>query len=160
VASTELWSLPLNGNAQALAYLRTPAVQRDGQFSPDGRWVAYQSNQAGRDEIYLQAFPVPGERIQVSSGGGQQVRWSGVGSELFFIGADRQLMSMRVTFSPNGSVALGPSVPLFRTDFENNFQARQQYVVSKDGQRFLVNMPTDTVDLPTISVILNWKPRP
>ena len=88
---------------------------------------------------------MPGERIPVSSGGGQQVRWSAVGPELLFIGADRQLMSVRVTFSPKGSVALGPSVPLFRIDFENNFQARQQYIVSKDGQLFIVNMPTDTV---------------
>ena len=63
----------------------------------------------------------------MSSGGGQQVRWSAVGSELFFIGADHQLMSVRVTFTSNGRVTLGPSVPLFRTDFENNFQARQQY---------------------------------
>jgi Tol biopolymer transport system component len=160
VAGAELWTLTLNGNSQPLPYLRNPAFYRDAEFSPDSRWVAYHSNQSGHDEIYLQAFPVPGERIQVSSGGGQQVRWSGAGSELFFIGADRQLMSVRVTFSPNGSVALGPTVPLFRTDFENNFQARQQYVVSKDGQRFLVNMPTDTVDPPSISLILNWKARP
>jgi eukaryotic-like serine/threonine-protein kinase len=160
VPGSELWSRSLAGDSQALPFVRNPAIQRDGQFSPDGRWVAYQSNQSGRDEIYLQAFPAPGERIQVSSGGGQQVRWSAAGPELFFIGADRQLMSMRVTFSPNGRPTLGASVPLFRTDFENNFQARQQYLVSKDGQRFLVNMPTDTVDLPTISVILNWKARP
>jgi len=69
-------------------------------------------------------------------------------------------MSARVTFTSNGRVALAPSVPLFRTDFENNFQARQQYVVSKDGQRFLVNMPTDTADPTSLSVILNWKARP
>jgi eukaryotic-like serine/threonine-protein kinase len=160
VPALDFWSLSLIGDAQPVAFLRSAAIQRDGQFSPDGRWVAYQSNESGRDEIYLHAFPVPGERIQVSSGGGQQVRWSAVGPELFFIGADHQLVSVRVTFSPNGSVMLGPSAPLFRTDFENNVQARQQYVVSKDGQRFLVNMPTDTVDLPTISVILNWKARP
>lgn len=160
VPNSELWSVSLAGNAQPLAFLRGAAIQRDGQFSPDGRWVAYQSNQSGKDEIYLQAFPVPGERIPVSSGGGQQARWSAAGPELFFIGADHQLMSVQVTFTPNGRVTLGPSIPLFRTDFENNFQARQQYAVTKDGQRFLVNMPTDIVDPPSISLILNWQARP
>lgn len=62
-----------------------------------------------------------------------------------------------MTVTANGTVALGPPVPLFRTEFENNFQARQQYVVSADGQRFLINAPTDAIDPPSITLILNWK---
>jgi hypothetical protein len=65
-----------------------------------------------------------------------------------------------VTFGTNGAVALGPAVPLFRTEFENNFQARQQYVLSPDGQRFLINAPTQAIDPPSITVILNWKGKP
>ncbi len=139
---------------------QTAFHERDGQFSPDGKWVAYQSNEAGHFEIYLQPFPGPGGRIQVSSSGGQQVRWARDGSELFYVAADQRLTSVRVTFGANGKVALGAPVPLFRTEFDSGFLARQQYVVSLDGQRFLFNAATDVVEPPSITLILNWKGTP
>jgi hypothetical protein len=150
----------LAGDRTPHPFVQSPFQERDGQFSPDGKWVAYQSNESGHFEIYLQPFPGPGERIQVSEGGGQQVRWGKRSKELFFIAADQRLMSVPVTFAANGAAALGRPVPLFRTEFDSNFQARQQYVVAADGQRFLINASTDLLDPPAITVILNWKGSP
>ena len=139
--------------------MQTAFHERDGQFSPDGKWVAYQSNEAGHYEIYLQPFPGPGGRIQVSSSGGQHVRWAREnGPELFYIAANQRLTSVRVTFGANGKLVLGTPVPLFRAEFDSSFLTRQQYVVSPDsGQRFLFNAATDVVEPPSITLILNWK---
>jgi len=159
-APPDLWYMSLVGDPTPRSFVETPFEERDGQFSPDGKWVAYQSNEPGHNEIYLQPFPGPGDRIQVSSGGGQQVRWAPSGAELFYVAADQRLTSIPVTFAANGAATLGHAVPLFRTAFDNAFQTRQQYVVSADGQRFLVNAPTDAIDPPSTTVILNWKGKP
>ena len=79
--STDLWYVPLGADRTPHPFVATQPIERDGQFSPDGKWVAYQSNEAGHSEIYLQPFPGPGARIQVSAGGGQHVRWARTGSE-------------------------------------------------------------------------------
>jgi len=158
--STDLWYMPLGADRTPHPFVQSPFQDRDGQFSPDGKWVAYQSNEAGHFEIYLQPFPGPGERIQVSAGGGQQVRWARNGSELFYIAADQRLTSVRVTFGANGKLVLGTPVALFRTESDSQFWTRQQYVVSPDGQRFLINAATDAIDPPSITLILNWKGKP
>ena len=160
VRSTDLWYVPLGADRTPHPFVQTAFQERDGQFSPDGKWVAYQSNDAGHFEIYLQPFPGPGDRIQVSAGGGQQVRWARNGSELFYIAADQRLTSVRVTFGANGKLVLGAPFPLFRTEFDTSFMTRQQYVVSPDGQRFLINAATDAIDPPSITLILNWKATP
>ncbi len=158
--STDLWYVRLGADRTSHPFVQTAFHERDGQFSPDGKWVAYQSNEAGHYEIYLRPFPGPGDRIQVSAGGGQQARWARNGSELFYIAADQRLTSVRVTFGASGKLVLGTPVPLFRTEFDSSFMARQQYVVSPDGQRFLINAATDAIDPPSINLILNWKGRP
>ena len=160
--SVDLWYVSLGADRTPHPFVQTAFQERDGQFSPDGKWVAYQSNDAGHYEIYLQPFPGPGDRIQVSTGGGQQVRWvrNGSESELFYIAADQRLTSVRVTVGANGKLALGPSVPLFRMEFDSSSMTRQQYVVSPDGQRFLINAATDAIEPPSITLILNWKARP
>ena len=157
--STDIWYVALGADRTPHPFVQTAFQERDGQFSPDGKWVAYQSNDAGHFEIYLQPFPGPGERIQVSAGGGQQVRWSQTGSELFYIAADQRLTSVRATFRANGTVVLATPVPLFKTDIDGSFLTRQQYVVSPDAQRFLINTPTDAIDPPSITLLLNWHGR-
>jgi len=159
-SSTGIWYVPLAGDRKPRPFVQTTYQERDGQFSPDGKWVAYQSNEPGHWEIYLRPFPGPGDRIQVSAAGGQQVRWAKSGSELFYVGADQRLTSVRVTFGASGKPVLGTPVPLFRTEFDTSFLTRQQYVVSPDGQRFLMNAATDAIDPPSITLILNWKGRP
>jgi Tol biopolymer transport system component len=159
-SSTDLWYVPLGADRTPHSFVQTSFFERDGQFSPDGKWVAYQSNDVGHFEIYLQPFPGPGDRIQVSAGGGQHVRWARNGSELFYIDADQRLTSVRVTFAANGTLVRGTPVPLFRTELDSSFLTRQQYVVSPDGQRFLINAATDAIDPPSITLILNWKGTP
>ena len=158
--SVDLWYVSLGADRTPHPFVQTPFQERNGQFSPDGKWVAYESNDSGHFEIYLQPFPGPGDRIQVSTGGGQQVRWARSGSELFYVGADQRLTSVRVTFGASGKLVLGTPLPLFRTEFDSSFMTRQQYVVSPDGQRFLMNAATDAIDPPSITLILNWKGRP
>jgi dipeptidyl aminopeptidase/acylaminoacyl peptidase len=158
--SVDLWYVSLGADRTPHPFAQTAFQERDGQFSHDGKWVAYQSNDAGHWEIYLRPFPGPGERIQVSATGGQQVRWARNGSELFYIAADQRLTSVRVTSGTNGKLALGPRLPLFPTELDGSFGTRQQYVVSPDGQKFLMNAATDAIDPPSITVILNWKGRP
>jgi Tol biopolymer transport system component len=156
--STDLYYLALQGTPTPQAFVQTPAQERDGQFSPDGKWVAYQSNETGHFEIYLRPFPGPGDRIQVSTGGGHQVRWSRTSGELFYISGDQRLTSVRVTAAAAGPPVLGPPVPLFPVEFDGGFLSRQPYVVSADGQRFLVNAATDAVEPQAITMILNWRP--
>jgi hypothetical protein len=124
-----------------------------GQFSPDGKWVAYQSDESGRNEIYLKPFPGPGERIQLSPGGGTQVRWGQRSAEVFYIAADQRLSAVPVRIAANGALSLGSPKPLFQVSAIR--QLGLQYVVSADGQRFLLN--TQTADPPSITMILNWK---
>ena len=155
--TTDLWYVALGADRTPHPFVQTAFQERDGQFSRDGKWIAYQSSEAGHFEIYLLPFPGPGERIPVSAGGGQQVRWARDGSELFYIAADQQLTSVHVTFGANGKPVLGKAVPLFRTELDSGFLTRQQYVVSPDGQRFLMNAATDANDPASITLILNWK---
>ncbi len=156
----DLMFVSLVGDRTPHPFVQTMFDERDGQFSPDGKWVAYQSNESGRYEVYLQPFPGPGDRIQVSAGGGQQVRWGHQGSELFYVAVDQRLTSVPLAFAANGAVNLGRPVPLFRTEFDTNLLARQQYVVSVDGQRLLVNAPTDAINPLSITLILNWNGQP
>jgi hypothetical protein len=99
----------------------------------------------------------------VSTAGGEQVRWARKGSELFYIDGDRRLTAVSIKTSPDGgSAEIGARVPLFQTTFDaTTYQReRQQYAVSPDGQRFLMNVPTDIREPSSIVVILNWKGNP
>jgi Tol biopolymer transport system component len=155
--SSEIWSLPLTGDRSPRVFVKSSAFHaRDGQFSPDGKWVAYQSDESGRNEIYVQPFPGPGERIQLSPGGGTQVRWGQRSAEVFYIAADQRLNAVPARIAANGGLSLGSPKPLFQVSAIR--QLGLQYVVSADGQRFLLN--TQTADPPSITMILNWKGKP
>jgi len=155
----DLWALPLVGERKPFPVVQTVFEERDGQFSPDGKWVAYQSNESGRVEIYVRPFPDPGPSQQVSPNGGAQVRWARDGRELFYIGLDGRLMAVPVLMG-SGKLETGTPAPLFATHVGGALQAtiRQQYMVSPDGQRFLMNNVQETT-LP-ITVIVNWTPKP
>jgi Tol biopolymer transport system component len=153
----------MDGNRKPFPVIETSFDERDGQFSPDGRWVAYESNESGRFEIYVQPFPGPGGKWQMSTNGGAQVRWRRDGKELFYIGLDGRLMAAPFRVGSSGQ-AVEPVTPvsLFATRIPGGaLQAgfKQQYVVSPDGQRFLINSLT-AAPASTITLILNWKPRP
>jgi dipeptidyl aminopeptidase/acylaminoacyl peptidase len=154
--SSDIWSLQLTGDRTPREFVKSSFHARDGQFSPDGKWVAYQSDESGRNEIYVRPFPGPGEQIQLSPGGGTQVRWGQRSAEVFYIAADQRLNAVPVRIAANDTLSLGSPKPLFQVSA--NRQLGLQYVVSADGQRFLLN--TQTADPPAITMILNWKGKP
>src|SRR5262249_38940792 len=82
----DLWVLPLFGDRKPFPFLQTPFAESGGRFSPDGKWVAYQSNESGRSEVYVQPFPGPGAKFQISTDGGANPLWRRDGKELFFLG--------------------------------------------------------------------------
>jgi eukaryotic-like serine/threonine-protein kinase len=155
----DLWALPMNGEPKPFTVVQTAFDETDGQFAPDGKWIAYQSNESGRFEVYVQSFPGPGRRFQMSTTGGAQVRWRHDGKELFYIALDGRLMAVPIQFGPNEAIEIGPPVPLFATHVGGALQIpnTQQYMVSPDGQRFLMNTTSDEAAAP-ITVLLNWKP--
>ena len=129
---------------------------RNAQFSPDGRWVAYASNETGRMEIYVSAFPSVNGKWQVSSAGGQEPRWRQDGSELFYLSAEGKMMAVAVT--AGASFEAGPPVPLFQTHRRQPVSAQDffSYDLSGDGQRFLIATRADKADSAPLTVLLNW----
>jgi hypothetical protein len=120
--------------------------------------VAYQSNESGRFEVYVQPFPGPGGKWQVSTAGGTDARWRPDGKELFFLAPDAKLMAVSVRASDSTFEAGSPAA-LFqtRTVVGGNANLTPQYAVSRDG-RFLLNVPDDTSTAAPITLILNWNP--
>jgi serine/threonine protein kinase/Tol biopolymer transport system component len=159
----DLWALPFGGERTPFPVVQTNFEERDGQFAPDGRWVAYQSNESGRVEVYVQPFPHQGGKWQISSAGGAQVRWRRDGKELFYIALDGRLMAVSTrTAAHSETFDAGAPVPLFRTRLGGAVQAinRQQYIVSADGQRFLMNTLTEESGTSPLMVVLNWNAKP
>jgi Tol biopolymer transport system component len=159
----DLWALPLDGDRKPVPVIQTNFDEDLPQFSPDGKWIAYQSNGSGRFEIYIQPFPGPGEQAQVSTTGGAQVRWHRDGTELFYIALDGRLMAVPLHLGSNTqTLEAGSPIPLFTTRAGGAllFPFKHQYVVSSDGQRFLMNTLTDEAAIAPITVILNWKANP
>jgi hypothetical protein len=140
------------------AVAQTPATEMNGQFSPDGAWIAYESDESGRYEIYVQPFDRQGARQRVSIDGGRQVRWNPDGTELFYIVPDGRLMAVPLTASAgDGPEEFGAPVPLFHVRVVAGDPAYHQYIVSRDGQRFLVNLITDASP-GVVGAIVNWAP--
>ena len=160
----DLWVLPFFGDKKQFPFLKTPFEERNGQFSPDGKWIAYQSNESGRFEIYIQPFPGPGGKFQISTDGGAQPRWNKNGKEIFYVSLDSKMMVAPVKLSQDGqSLETSAPVTLFPVRIAEGTLpgvARQQYAVSSDGQRFLVNLAADEGAASPITLIYNWKPKP
>src|SRR3989475_1972864 len=156
----DLWALPMSGtDRKPIEVVRTPFEELNGQFSPDARWVAYETNESGRFEIVVQPFPVPTGKWQVSTGGGIQPRWRADGKELYFIAPDGKLMAASIT-AAGATFSTGTPVPLFPVGLVPGLGANnQQYAVSRDG-RFLINQRVETSTTAPITLLLNWKPEP
>jgi hypothetical protein len=148
----------LQGDRKPIPVANSPFSENNGQFSPDGRWVAYQSNESGRFEIYVVPFPLGAGKWQVSTGGGIAPRWRHDGKELFFISPDGQMMAATVSGSGTAFEA-APPVSLFKTRMTGGFNnfGKQQYAVSADG-RFLINAVANDAGNVPITLIMNWKP--
>jgi Tol biopolymer transport system component len=132
-------------------------VERHGQFSPNGRWIAYTSDESGRNEIYAAPFPGPGGKQQISTSGGRQPRWRGDGKEIFYLDRDNKLVSVAVN-SQGASLVVGAARPLFevRSWTEDSLGFGYVYDVTADGQRFLVNTVLEQKASAPITLVVNW----
>jgi Tol biopolymer transport system component len=158
----DVWVLPLQGERKPFPFVNTRFDEREGQFSPDGHWVAYQSDESGRLEVYVRPFLRPSTTMSVSTGGGVQPRWRGDGRELFYIAPDGDLMAASVAVGRNGEdLKIGKPTSLFHTRIAGGTTAalggylKHEYVVAPDGQRFLINTAESAATAP-ITVVLNW----
>jgi Tol biopolymer transport system component len=157
----DIWVTTLAPNAQAAEVVATAANEELPQFSPDGKWIAYQSDKTGSDEIYVRPFPGPGADTRVSAAGGIQARWNPQGKELFYIAADDRMMAVPVTLGPGlSTIDIGKPEPLFPTEIGSTVRLkyRHQYAVTPDGQSFLLNSAIMDSTTAPIILVLNWKP--
>jgi hypothetical protein len=150
-----VWVLPFAGDRKPYPFLQTPFDERRAQFAPDGRWIAYQSNESGRHEVYVAPFPGPGGKRRVSPTGGGSPRWRRDGNELFYVGPDGKLMAATVQ-SRGSEFEVGDVRALFSPRIRDQTNGIP-YDVTPDGQRFLVNTFVESTRTPTsIELIVNW----
>jgi len=151
---SNVWILPLFGERKPFAFADSPFIETSAVFSPDGRWIAYTSNEGGQSDVYVQPFPRPGAKSQVSRNGGSHPVWRADGRELFYLGPDGTMMS--VLIGAGHSFDAGLPRALFHASVWS-LTYNQVYAVTKDGQRFLVNAtpPKSSVAAP-LTVVLNW----
>jgi Tol biopolymer transport system component len=146
----DIWVLPVEGEPKPVPFLKTAFNEYNGRFSPDGRWVAYTSDESGRAEIYISPFPGAGGKRLVSLAGGDQARWRADGKELFYLAPDGQLMAGEVRIKGT-DLEIGTVRPLFGPLLPIG------YDVSSDGQRFLAVLPEERAAAPDpLTVVMNW----
>jgi Tol biopolymer transport system component len=152
----ELWALPVGGSDKPFPFIKTTFGVSQGQFSPDGRWVAYASNESGKWEIAVAPFPGPGGNWKVSTAGGTEPRWRRDGKELYYLAPDGKLMAVDV--NAGATFEAGVAKPLFPIRRREPISAADlfSYDVSADGQRFLVNTDTGEVTAAPLTAIVNW----
>jgi dipeptidyl aminopeptidase/acylaminoacyl peptidase len=154
----DIWALPI-GREESFPLIQSPSEDLNPQFSPDGRWIAYQSDESARHEVYVRPFRRPGPPVPISTDGGTQPRWRRDGRELFYLGLDRRLMAVPMAVSSNDRpIDVGVPTPLFQTRIDGTGISQREYEVSSDGQRFLIDNPVEE-ELAPIIVIQNWRAR-
>ena len=151
---TDLWVLPLSGDRKPFPFLQTEFNESRGHFSPDGSWIAYQSDESGRDEVYVASFPGPGGKRQISTAGGTFPRWRSDGKEIFYLAPDNKLMAAEVK-GQGVNLEVGAARVLFDVR-PGNPTSGYQYDFNSDGQRFLVNTSMDQKVSSPITVVINW----
>jgi Tol biopolymer transport system component len=151
----DLWILPdplgPPGTAKPYSLLQSQFNEQNAQFSPDGHWIAYQSNETGHPEIYVVPFPGPGGKRQISTSSGQLPRWRADGKEIFYVALDQKLMAAEFT-TKDGEIQTGEVRPLFGPLL---IGFGYQYDVSADGQRILAVTPRSNGSAP-LTIVQNW----
>ena len=150
-----LWALPLFGDRKPFPFVQSNFLAVSAVFSPNGRYVAYMSGETGSYEIYVQTFPQQTGKWQISTAGGLQPEWSRDGKELFYLARDSRLMAVDVNTTA-ATLEAGIPKPLFQTQLDSTYRGRNFYVVSPDGQRFLLLEPVNDAASPPITVVVNW----
>jgi Tol biopolymer transport system component len=156
VGMADIWAVALAEPDKPFPLVQSPFLDTTGVFSPDGRWVAYVSQQTGRFEVYVTAFPGGGARYQVSGSGGIQPAWSADGKTLYFVTLDRELMAVDVD---GRGARFEIKVPrsLFRVNLFVGPRIASAYAVTADGKRVLVNSAGDAAE-PRVALVADWTP--
>ena len=148
---TSIWVLPMFGDHKAYALISNDFNNTYSMFSPDGHWVAYDSNESGRDEIYAVAFPNPTARFQISTGGGANVQWRADGKELYYTDSDNKIMAVDIA-SRGDALEIGTPHALWQPRLQ---AVNPPYATSADGKRILANeLPLQSTS--HLSLTLNW----
>ena len=150
--SGDIWILPLAEGGELQPFVRTPFNETEPEFSPDGRWVAYQSNESDRFEIYVQAYPGPGGKTQISPDGGTEPRWAKSGRELVYRSGTQMIA---VEIESGAELTAGAPMLLFEGDFLADDFSRN-YDVTADGEQFIMVADDPDATEPHIEVVLNW----
>ena len=150
----DIWAQPADGKGTPHAVIQTPFSERSAKLSPDGRWMAYSSNESGRNEVYVVPFPGPGGKWQVSTAGGSYPQWRGDGKELYFQAPDETIMSVGV--STGASFEVGVPAALFHIPLRESQYSGYRWCPAKDGQRFLVNTPSGAIAAGRFVVASEW----
>jgi Tol biopolymer transport system component len=164
--ASDLWVLPMTGPAESrkpFPVVQTSVDEIQGQFSPDGHWIAYVSNESGRYDVFVKPFSEASGKIPVSPAGGTSPRWSRDGRELFYVAADNQLMSVPIRPGHDSRTLIaGAPIALFPTQLavggnlpSAGYNSGAQYVVTPQGE-FLMNVTADDSVASPISIVLNW----
>jgi Tol biopolymer transport system component len=154
--SMEIWVLPLFGDRKPYPFVQTEFQENQPRLSPDGRWLAYRSNESNRNEIYVVSFPQPARKWQISANGGRQPVWSRDGRELYYYSLDNRIMAVGIKPSVPGDAQLRFGVPsaLFEVRISTG-PDNTSFDVSKDG-RFLLPVLTEHAASTPMTVTLNW----
>jgi Tol biopolymer transport system component len=153
-STSDIWTLAMDGSGKAQPFLNAPYNESEGRLSPDGRYLAYVSDESGREEVYVQPFPDRSDKWQVSTGGGNDPEWNGDGSELYYLSPGLEMMAV-----PTGTKqAFDPGTPqrLFTTSVLFPGGQRKHYTVTRDGQTFIVYRTASARTIPTTTVVVNW----
>jgi Tol biopolymer transport system component len=155
-SGADVVAVSTDGERREVAVAQSQYDETEGQFSPDGKWIAFVSNESGRAEVFVQSFPEGHGRTQVSTAGGAQIRWSRDGKEIFYVAPDGKMMSVSIAFR-DASADVKLPVALFQTHLAtgtNVLGIKPQYAVSRDG-RFLLNTAIESASAPVV-VLVNW----
>jgi Tol biopolymer transport system component/predicted Ser/Thr protein kinase len=155
---TDLWLVPLAGDAEPVPFAKSEFNDSAGKFSPDGKWVAYQSDETGRFEVYVQPAPPTGAKFQVSNTGGAQPRWRRDGKELYYLTLDQRLMVVELRTAAVFQTGAPRALFQLRT-LPGSFTLPHLYDVTADGKRFLVNTLQEAAAQAPVSVVVNWAAR-
>ncbi|HSB36356.1 MAG TPA: LpqB family beta-propeller domain-containing protein, partial [Thermoanaerobaculia bacterium] len=146
----DIWTLPLSGPGEPAPFLQSPFDKKEVRFSPDGRFLAFISNESGQAEAYVTPFPGPGEKVRLSSEGARLLQWSRDGKTLYYAAADGRMMALPIATNP--TLKTGPPTPLFTIAGKPWLNFR----VSRDGTRFLAVVPESAADEQPMTVVVDW----
>ncbi len=155
----DLWVLPMTGatdtgeSREPFPFLQTSANEAWAKLSPDGHWLAYVSDETGRNEVFVQSFPDAGSKFQISEGGGEKPIWRRDGKEMFYVSTDGKMVAVTVETGADSFVA-GTRQALFDVRFDE-----QTYDVTADGQRFLIPSLPGSGGASSLTLMVNGLPQ-